>query len=54
MTTTLAPTAPPTPIPCKRAMACSTGPPGAACTITKFTNRIASKVGTISSKRRRL
>ncbi|MNC50027.1 hypothetical protein D3C75_992450 [compost metagenome] len=50
---TLAPGAPP-PMPCKRAIACSTGPPGAAWTMTKLTSRMISKVGTISNSRRRM
>jgi hypothetical protein len=38
--------------PLRREIICSTGPPGAACTMTKFTTMIANKVGMINSTRR--
>jgi hypothetical protein len=34
------------------AIICSTGPPGAAWMITKFTSMIPNRVGIISSRRR--
>jgi hypothetical protein len=41
-----------TSLPLRREIICSTGPPGAACTITKFTTMIANRVGMISAMRR--
>ncbi len=39
-------------VPLIRARVCSTGPPGAAWMMTKFTSMIPNSVGTISSSRR--
>jgi hypothetical protein len=41
-----------TAVPLSSAMACSTGPPGANCTMTKFSTMIPNRVGIISSRRR--
>jgi hypothetical protein len=40
------------PVPCRRAIIVSTGPPGATCTMAKFSARIPRSVGTMSRSRR--
>ncbi len=39
-------------VPWSCAIICSTGPPGANCTMTKLTTMIPNRVGMISSRRR--
>ena len=39
------------PLPCALAMAWSTGPPGATCTMKKFTVMMAQRVGMMRSRR---
>ncbi len=41
-------------VPVTWAITCSTGPPGANCTMTKLITMMPSRVGTISSRRRKM
>ena len=42
------------PKPAASAKTCSTGPPGANCTMTKLTSMMPNRVGTISARRLRM